>query len=601
MLLRSLVEGVLLCLALQIPRVANAQSDWKLTDNPSNDYFLRRGLARVTVLGDYAYIDGGELSQRGADGQPVKNRESNPVNSTLSIDLSKSWSASNVTIRTIEKPTIGMDGQAMWKHDDTNTFFIWGGHIAHGGKVGTPESWKFEADGQGGGAWTTETPANPTFFSELRRNEEGAYASTPDGGFWFGGIASAWTNLSPYSQPVPGVLSYNMTTKQWANETTPGFNAFSEYGTMVGGGAVYIPTFGDNGLIVLLGGATYTLAASQKQPFGWMDFNNLTFYDPISKEWYWQKTTGTAPTARRGFCYVGAEGKNGTYEVFVFGGFNGDTQATFDDVFVLSLPGFVWTQVPYKSALTRRYQTCTLVGRRQMLSVGGTDGKTGWTGEDPWPRGLGLFDMTDWVWKTDYNADAADYETHKTIQDWYQEVGIKDVKWSSERVQKVFIKSATATNSTEGGPTEEKPTEAASPPQDESKKIVSTAVIAGVVVGVVLGLALVAGVFWYLRRRKQRAALSSGASLPRDGESGVSPSSYDPLPPSELNSHSPPPELHGHSPKPELDGGVMAKQETWVDGPKTEMAATHGHHVTVMELDAQQFHRQEQSEGLLRK
>lgn len=78
--------------------------------------------------------------------------------------------------------------------------------------------------------------------------------------------------------------------------------------------------------------------------------------------------------------------------------------------------------MPYKSTLTRRYQTCTVVGRRQMLSVGGADGKTGWTSQDPWPRGLGLFDMTDWVWKSDYDADAADYETHKTIQDWYQEV-----------------------------------------------------------------------------------------------------------------------------------------------------------------------------------
>lgn len=105
----------------------------------------------------------------------------------------------------------------------------------------------------------------------------------------------------------------------------------------------------------------------------------------------------------------------------MFGGTNPDTGASFDDVFVLSLPGFVWTQVPYEAKLTRRFHTCAVVGRRQMLSVGGTDGKTAWSGADPWPRGLGLFDMVDWTWKNDYDADAKEYETAKTIQDWYQE------------------------------------------------------------------------------------------------------------------------------------------------------------------------------------
>ncbi|KAJ3955659.1 hypothetical protein N0V92_007807 [Colletotrichum tropicale] len=291
-----------------------------------------------------------------------------------------------------------------------DAFYIWGGHLPYGGKIDGPKSWKFEADGDGGGKWVTESPANPSFFGELKRCEEGAYVSTSDAAFWFGGIASGWTNSNPASQPVPGVISYNMTTKVWSNDTTPDFSAFSEYGTIVGGGAVYIPTFGRNGIIVVMGGLTFTLEPSQKTSHGWMDFSNLTFYDPITKNWYWQKATGTPPTARRGFCYVGAEGKNGTYEI----------GSTFDDVFVLSLPGFVWTQVPYESKNTRRYHTCTVVGRRQMLSVGGTDGKTAWSGPDPWPNGLGLFDMTDWAWKTDYDAEAKDYETANTIRDWYE-------------------------------------------------------------------------------------------------------------------------------------------------------------------------------------
>ncbi|KAF4815689.1 Kelch repeat-containing protein [Colletotrichum siamense] len=570
---RSLLSVVIFGLVSYISAPASAQSDWALSAAPSKELFLRRGMARVTTLGHYAYIDGGEVSQLGADGTPIKNRASNAgnsVNSTLSIDLSTSWSSSNVTIRIIDKPTTGMDGQAMWKNEGMNAFYIWGGHLPYGGKIDRPKSWKFEADGKGGGEWLTESPANPSFFGELKRCEEGAYVSTGDTAFWFGGIASGWTNSNPASQPVPGIISYNMTTKVWSNDTTPNFSAFSAYGTIVGGGAVYIPTFGSNGLIVVMGGVTFTLDPSQKTPNGWMDFSNLTFYDPITKNWYWQKATGTPPTARRGFCYVGAEGKNGTYEIFVFGGTNTDSGSTFDDVFVLSLPGFVWTQVPYESKNTRRYHTCTVVGRRQMLSVGGTDGKTAWSGADPWPNGLGLFDMTDWEWKTDYDAEAKDYETANTIRDW----GLSSIVWSSETVQNLFTSTATSNGSSTG----DRDNKASDSSLDEgSQKTLSTAVIAGAVVGAILGCALVAAAFWFLRKRKRDQAAAAEEFKDEPGNRTY----YQAVPPGEL---------HSEPTRTELYGGSTPKHELWAELPKPETAEMQAQHVTVTELDARPDH-----------
>ncbi|GKT83741.1 kelch repeat protein [Colletotrichum tofieldiae] len=314
MLLYSLFKRALLSLVLQLPAVANAQSkrDWELAAAPSPSLFLRRAFARVAVLSDYVYIDGGEVSQLDADGNPIKSYASNGVNSTLSIDISKSWSASEVAIKEISKESQARSGQALWKNEATNTLWIWGGHSPNGAPRENPASWKFEADGKGGGKWSKETPANPTFFADLKRSEEGAFVSTPDAGFWFGGGASGWTNPNPIPQAVPGIVTYNMTTKSWANETT---NAFSENGTVNGGSAIYIPAFGPNGLITLMGGSTSALEPNQKTPTGWLDFNNLTFFDPITRDWYWQQTTGNAPTARRGFCSVGVNGTNGTYEV----------------------------------------------------------------------------------------------------------------------------------------------------------------------------------------------------------------------------------------------------------------------------------------------
>ncbi|KAK2007686.1 kelch repeat protein, partial [Colletotrichum eremochloae] len=547
MLLHSLLEGTLLGLALQIPAVANAQS-WELAAAPSPSLFLRRAFARVAVLGDYAYIDGGEVSQLDAEGNPIKSYAS-VVNSTLSINLSKSWSASNMRIREVSKESQARSGQALWKNEATNTLWIWGGHSPNGAPREGPISWRFEADGRGGGKWSKEIPTNPTFFADLRRSEEGAFVSTPDAGFWFGGGATGWTNPNPVPQAVPGMVTYNMTTKSWTNETT---TAFSENGTLKGGSAIYIPTFGPNGLITVMGGSTSAIEPGKKTPTGWLDFTNLTFLDPDTKQKYTQTTTGNAPTARRGFCSVGVNGTNGTYEIFVFGGTNTDKRKTYDDVFVLCLPGFVWTQVIYDATNPRRHHSCAVVGRRQM-SVGGVDGVTGWSRADPWPQGLGLFDMTDWTWKTEYDADAKVYETPSTIQDWYKDFGVNSVVWNSDSVRAVF------------NPTD--------PKDKDQSSSVPTAAIVGAVVGAIVGVIMGLALFWFIRRRaQQKGAAVEVAPVYLKDDTGSTPQTYyDPLPLGELDAP---------APRPELYGGPIPQQ--------AEVTASSDHHCMVTELDAQQ-------------
>ncbi|KAK3953688.1 hypothetical protein QBC32DRAFT_112977 [Pseudoneurospora amorphoporcata] len=71
------------------------QHAWaQLSDAPPAAKFLCRGHCRVAVLGNYVYIDGGEISQ-------LANPGGGPMNSTLSIDISKSWSAQTVEINVI--------------------------------------------------------------------------------------------------------------------------------------------------------------------------------------------------------------------------------------------------------------------------------------------------------------------------------------------------------------------------------------------------------------------------------------------------------------------------------------------------------------------
>jgi hypothetical protein len=77
---------------------------------------------------------------------------------------------------------------------------------------------------------------------------------------------------------------------------------------------------------------------------------------------------------------------------YIFGGYNDQTETTFDEVYVLSLPGFHWFRAPYDPAVPRALPACVVAGKRQMISVGGSN--VGLRDPDPWRNGIGVFDLT---------------------------------------------------------------------------------------------------------------------------------------------------------------------------------------------------------------
>lgn len=227
-----------------------------------------------------------------------------PVNSTISIDMSKSWTNSEVVLRTIERPWAPKANQAIWTDTEEGAFYVWGGRWPRGQNMTSNEYWKFTADGEGSGVWSRETPANPALFNDLEQYEYGAFVNTADTGFSIGGHASVWTKRYRASnQVIPGMVAYNMKTKIWHNGTT----AFSPFDTIAAAVAHYVPNFGPNGLAMVLGGLMMPLGEESNWetavPY---DLQNLTFFDPETKEKYWQTTSGAIPpTPRSQFCLAG--------------------------------------------------------------------------------------------------------------------------------------------------------------------------------------------------------------------------------------------------------------------------------------------------------
>lgn len=272
------------------------------------------------MLGNYVYIDGGELSQL-VNGEPQPGHNpADPNNSTLSIDLTRSWTTSTVEIQaTPKKGPVALSDQVLWNDISGIAFYIYGGRALdtlNMDKITKNGIWKFLVDGEGGGTWTLEQPSNPRFLKKLNLTEKAAVATmhdvSPDGvAFVIGGTTSI--DIDPdsnntsritdpnhwYGTPITGMVSYDMRRKNFSRVETP-------FGTFADGRAHFVPQFGSNGVLLVLGGELGGRIS---------DFNNITFYDPKSGNWGWQKTVGDAPTERKSFCMVGVASQAGTYEL----------------------------------------------------------------------------------------------------------------------------------------------------------------------------------------------------------------------------------------------------------------------------------------------
>jgi hypothetical protein len=177
---------------------------------------------------------------------------------------------------------------------------------------------------------------------------------------------------------------------------------------------------------------------------------------------------------------------------FIYGGYSDDaTPPVSDEIYVLSLPGFVWKRVTPGSSTARYQHSCEVVGNRQLLSVGGSSAEVqdpiyGFADPDPNAQGLGIFDLTDLEWKDGYDANAALYESADEIQQWYQQAGPRSVHWASDELRALFPSDVLDKYNLN--------------PSDEST---SGGTIAGAVIGVLVFLALLGGLAWWFFRRRR--------------------------------------------------------------------------------------------------
>ncbi|GAW24627.1 hypothetical protein ANO14919_142180 [Xylariales sp. No.14919] len=544
---------------------------------PSAHDFIRRGCHTVAVLGDYLYIDGGQITERVNDSTPA-NSPSYDVATTWSIDLTESWTNETVKLRSIPKKAPLLAKQVHWTDPAKGSLYTWGGFTSDGSSP-SQALWRFTADGSGGGSWAQVTQRDYLNFSKLKGTFGSAFTQSEDVGYSFGGATMQSSDGSIAKEipgyATPGLVSYDFRTGSWDNTTTT-MASYGGYGTSLNARAEYVP-FGPNGLILMLGGAETPVDATNETIVE-MNWNAINMVDPVTKKWHRQTTSGTKPPTIESHCSVGKQGPNGTYEIFLYGGVSDQIRDTSSEVYVLSLPGFVFFKGP-KDGPSRSDHQCAIVGQgqRQMLSMGGVDGEnrtfTAPTTADPWTYGIGILDMTELKWTDSYDAEAPDYDSPAVVKDWYDAGNLENMVWDSKEIEAIFMREPTP------APT------ATHAPSALGVTSQSTGAIVGGAVGGVVGVAAIMMSF-FLIRRKRRARADTPES-----RRGLAPTVTDMEHIAEYKPEPWPKDYHGpryYSPDSLLSGATVHSPSTSPQPHYTQPHMTEAYSVWRSELSAHQ-------------
>ena len=424
--------------------------------------------------------------------------------------MSKDWRNDTVVLTPTRKPDYAepANGGALWYHENTSLIYTGVDGTSSSFQAGQPPPKlavnTFKPDGTGSGTWAQLIrPTDPKF----NRLHKPTYASTTSG--MNVGLSLNGGNATTLS---PGLVTFDMVSKDFRNETATAAGPVFWRGQMH-----YVPVYGARGFMISLGGTSGGVD-------GLKGFSNLAIYNPFTGKWASQNTTGNAPSGRVDHCVAGAPSAAGTWEVFVYGGYNGNlgsASVAFDTIHILTLPAFHWIQVPYNPSSPRYGMTCHGVGGSQILVIGGadpnpskTDGdpqdinKSKLESADPNKQGLSVFDLTTLTWKDSYSSKPPAYTWSTPLKEYYDQAG--GIKAQISKLNGPIEELVGGSDFTRVPPGLSKlfasHTSDSSPsPSRAPKKSSNVGAIAGGTVGGVAALALIGVlVFFLLRRRKSQ-------------------------------------------------------------------------------------------------
>lgn len=233
----------------------------------------------------------------------------------LSIDLSQNWTNSTVSIHSNTKPygVPNLNNPSFWYYEKEDLFYSgfagWSSMYANHPKVPPLSLWTFKPDGFGNGVWNEAINSSSPIWGSLTRPSMSLTAYGSNTALVVGGTDSPFDLPSPENL-LPGMMQFHMDSQSFTNSSVYCCNATSG---VVRGAMHYVPSFGQEGLFVAMGGENGI--TSRNFSAGLIDFGTVSVFDQVKQQWWNQTTTGSEPSPRIEFCTAGIDSTNGTYEM----------------------------------------------------------------------------------------------------------------------------------------------------------------------------------------------------------------------------------------------------------------------------------------------
>ncbi|APA12662.1 hypothetical protein SS1G_03685 [Sclerotinia sclerotiorum 1980 UF-70] len=501
-------------------------SDWNPTWLPS-DLIEWWGQASV-VVGNWLYIDGGEIWGKSFP------QDNSPLLCSFSINLSSSWNTSDYAALIFAHPNISRVGPeaadmmtrkpTMWYDPVEKSIFRFGGWSYYSPPVAVYSS---PVSDEGNVNWTVKytggihQSSSVASFSGFTSASYALWVATPTsyyslGGNMVGSTDPGLVGLGNNSVPMTGMVEYNFEKGLWTNSSSTDyggtvFGGHSGFGS--GGEGLYVPIFGQEGILVFLGGdAPFTQAILSKGSNP-VPMNQITIYDIQSRKFYLQSAGGDSiPFPRANFCAVGAgSSDNSTWEIFIYGGFHlGDINSYgLDKVYILTLPAFRWFEAPAIGGTVRSSHRCQIIGKRQMLSIGGHGND--YDDQDPWKSGMGIFDMSELTWGFNYDANAAAYARPALVTNYYNtssqfptfdNASLEAVIKFTQNDSSVTLNNSTSGPSSANTSTSTSGGTSNAPASSQKSKV--GAIAGGIAGGVAAAILAILGYLFWRRRQKRQ-------------------------------------------------------------------------------------------------
>ncbi|KND88719.1 hypothetical protein TOPH_06648 [Tolypocladium ophioglossoides CBS 100239] len=222
------------------------------------------------------------------------------------------------------------------------------------------------------------------------------------------------------------LISLDMSTQlseEWSNSTLPSYIKGRSNAEVV-----WVP-IGKQGILVVLGGVTYPEWASVSHKSADADasgkespefMSTIDIYDVAGNKWYKQPTKDAPGTRSRGCAIVAAAADRSSINIYYYGGFDGihPTNDFYDDVWVLSLPSFTWTQINNGTAIHGRAgHKCFQPYPDQMMVFGGYTPQAGHLPSCLDKGPVVIFNITSGEWMDSYDPTKhGSYGVHEKVR-----------------------------------------------------------------------------------------------------------------------------------------------------------------------------------------